>query len=128
MASGNLHSWGLEIELDQRVLTGEIFFRRRNGALIAPVTAASVTQYDPETGELVSISPEDVQQTEVHFFREDNLEEEIARLTFAHANIVDPESGQWFAPQHGQYRRIRFGPPGASSTQIGDTDERPASD
>ncbi|WNG16934.1 RHS repeat-associated core domain-containing protein [Cystobacter fuscus] len=102
-----------DVLVDLRMLFGTVTFKNRDGRAV-PAVCQDVTQteWDTATGELRSISEQDVATTEVHFFREDNLELPIAQYTVAHPNTeecADPD-----APppgnKHGYFSRVRLGP------------------
>ncbi len=101
-----------DVVVDVRLLLGNVTFKHKDGTTV-PVICKDVTQTErnPETGELLTISAQDVSTTEVHFFREDNLQQPIARYAVTRpleetcADPANPPTG----PQ-GMYSRVRLGP------------------
>ncbi|HZI12096.1 MAG TPA: Ig-like domain-containing protein, partial [Myxococcus sp.] len=105
------------IYVDMRLLYGNLTFRNKDGRPVPAPCEGGQTQRDASTGELSSISEKDVATTEVHFFREDNLEQPIARYAVTRPlarECEDPENPPLGA--HGMYSRIRMGP--SSSSQM----------
>jgi RHS repeat-associated protein len=92
------------IHIDARYLSGSLTFVNRQGQ---PLPAACESERDPETGEVVSLSPEEVRTTEVHFFLEHDPSQPIATYTVAHPNACEdtPPGGA-----HARYMRLRMGP------------------
>jgi hypothetical protein len=62
---------GADVIIDMRLLLGHIVFVDRTGKRIPMAGENELTDLDPQTGELRSISAEDVETTEIHFVRED---------------------------------------------------------
>jgi hypothetical protein len=70
--------------VDMRLIAGAVKFLKRDGTAVAGACDTDAqTEYDQETKELRSISLDDVATTELHFFRDDNLQEPIARFSVA---------------------------------------------
>ncbi|ABS26527.1 CARDB domain-containing protein [Anaeromyxobacter sp. Fw109-5] len=94
--------------VDMRLLLGSINFYNRDDTRVELACGEDEgSEWDPARNELTRIAREDVGQTEVYFFREDDLETPIARYTLA----TPPDAGQCTATSaHGEYKRLRFGP------------------
>jgi RHS repeat-associated protein len=108
-----------DILVDARFLYGNLLFVDRSGKPLDGLCGApqsTPSERDPDKlGEYLSIAPEDVDSTEVHFFREDDLEHPIA--TYAHGRRdpaychgeQNPVDGGTPAA-HGTFSRMRLGP------------------
>ncbi|MHB8874599.1 MAG: RHS repeat-associated core domain-containing protein [Myxococcaceae bacterium] len=96
-----------DILVDARFLHGSLKFAGRDGRPLPPICDVDAgTARDESTGEVQSISAIDVSTTEVHFFREDNLEIPIAHFAIGSYDTGTCGSGDG----HGNYARIRLGP------------------
>ncbi|MFP2929567.1 hypothetical protein ACLESO_31085, partial [Pyxidicoccus sp. 3LG] len=117
----NGYSWA-DVLVDVRLLYGSLTFRNKNGQPVpATCRSGSETKRNPVTGELESLSEEDSATTEVHFFREDDLEHPVAR--YAVTKSLTKECGDPENPPtgpHGQYSRVRMGPSHYSNTETRD--------
>ena len=97
-----------DILVDARLLRAYVKFVGRDGAPLPPLTADSAeTMFDPVTGELLAISTDDVGTTEVHFFREADLDQALVKMAVVAPNVdgVLPKAGV-----HGVATRLRIGP------------------
>jgi RHS repeat-associated protein len=108
-----------DVLIDARLLHGSIRLADRTGKPLPAVCRGGHTAWDPVTGEVERISEEDVGTTEVHFFREGNLEQAVAMYALTAPEAMDceyPEDPPEAGPDqtHGSYGRVRFGPTTAS--------------
>ncbi|SDF03020.1 RHS repeat-associated core domain-containing protein [Myxococcus virescens] len=100
-----------DLLVDARLLHGALHFVDREGrALRHDCEANASSEYSPDAGAYVSIANADISQTEVHFFRGDDLTRPIAQFT---VGVPDNECAP--APQgqrdpQGRYARVRMGP------------------
>ncbi len=101
-----------DILVDVRMLYGALtFVNRRGESLGLNCDEDAYSQRAQTPGEFVDIALRDVKSTEVHFFREDDLEHPIA--TFAAGTPNGAVCGQGsYQPgdPHGYYTRVRTGP------------------
>ncbi|HYO70821.1 MAG TPA: DUF6531 domain-containing protein, partial [Archangium sp.] len=107
-----------DILVDARLLYGNLLFVDRAGKPLDGLCGAEElpSERDPDKlGEYLSIAPEDVDSTEVHFFREDDLEHPIA--TYAQGRRDPTHCYQEQNPvdggtpaTHGVFSRLRLGP------------------
>ncbi|HEX8434107.1 DUF6531 domain-containing protein, partial [Archangium sp.] len=107
-----------DILVDARYIYGNLLFVDRQGKPLEGMCGAEElpSERDPDRlGEYQSITPRDVDTTEVHFFREDDLEHPIATYAFGRKdpsycdvrqNPVDGGS----PATHGMFGRLRLGP------------------
>jgi RHS repeat-associated protein len=107
-----------DILVDARYIYGNLLFVDREGQPLDGLCGAEElpSERDSEKlGEYLSIAPRDVDTTEVHFFREDDLEHPIATYAFGRKdpsycevkqNPVDGGS----PATHGMFGRLRLGP------------------
>ena len=109
--SVRLEVWSLQesvgpvsISVDARYLHGSLTFVDRQGQ---PLPAACESERDPETGQVVGLSQDDVRTTEVHFFLEHDRSQPVATFTVAHP--IECEKTQPGGAQ-GRYARLRMGP------------------
>lgn len=99
-----------DILVDVRMLYGKLTFVDRQGEALAMECSSTAHSAQSERpGEFSTIALRDVTATEVHFFREDDLEHPIA--TFAQGKPNEPlcVQGGGKGP-HGTYARVRTGP------------------
>lgn len=100
-----------DLLVDARLLHGALHFADREGRpLRHDCEADASSEYNPEAKAYVSIANQDIAQTEVHFFRGDDLTRPIAQFT---VGVPDDECAP--APQgqrdpQGHYARVRLGP------------------
>lgn len=104
-----------DIIVDARLLYGAVTFVDRQGEPIDAACEENAKSLRTESpGEYVAIAPEDVKTTEVHFFREDDLEHPIATFDVARPDPRACDNGVYQPGQaHGLYSRIRIGPASA---------------
>ncbi|NBD08507.1 RHS repeat-associated core domain-containing protein [Corallococcus silvisoli] len=101
-----------DVLVDVRLLHGGITFKHKDGQRIPAVCAgAAPTQRDPQTGEVLRISEADVATTEVHFFREGDLDHPLARYAVTRPSVqACPDPANPPEVPQGQYSRLRLGP------------------
>ncbi|NVI98770.1 hypothetical protein HV824_11645 [Myxococcus sp. AM009] len=100
-----------DLLVDARLLHGALHFVDREGRpLRHDCEANASSEYSPDAGAYVSIASEDIAQTEVHFFRGEDLTRPIAQFT---VGVADAECAPTPQGQHdpqGHYARVRMGP------------------
>ncbi len=100
-----------DIMVDARLLHGALHFVDREGRpLRHDCEANASSEYSPDAGAFVSVANADIAQTEVHFFREEDLTRPVAQFT-----VGVPEAECSPAPQgqlnpQARYARVRMGP------------------
>ncbi|MHA7632465.1 RHS repeat-associated core domain-containing protein [Corallococcus sp. M7] len=101
-----------DVLVDVRLLHGAITFKQKNGqSLPAVCPGVSQTQRDPRTGEVRQLSEADVATTEVHFFREGDLEHPLARYAVTRPSVAEcPDAANPPRAPQGRYSRLRLGP------------------
>jgi large repetitive protein len=101
-----------DVLVDVRLLHGAIRFKQKDGQPLPAVCSnVSQTQRDPKTGEVLRLSEADVATTEVHFFREGDLEHPLARYAVTRPSVQTcPNPEQPPVASQGQYSRLRLGP------------------
>ncbi|RKH31916.1 RHS repeat domain-containing protein, partial [Corallococcus sicarius] len=101
-----------DVLVDVRLLHGRVTFKHKDGQQVPAVCqGAAATQRDPQTGEVLRISEADVATTEVHFFREGDLEHPLARYAVTRPSVqACPDPQQPPEVPQGQYSRLRLGP------------------
>lgn len=99
----------VSLTVDMRLLMGSIgFFNRDEKAVPIGCAPSDATTWSAKRQELEQINREDVGQTEVYFFREDDLATPIAR--YAMASTPDEAKCVAGSPAQTDYKRLRFGP------------------
>jgi RHS repeat-associated protein len=104
--------------VDMRLIAGAVRFVNKDGTPVGGVCDPDAATEWSSPGALAAISPDDVGTTEIHFFRDDNLAEPIARYSLAVPGYAyDPESGGYVSQfcdgslnAHARYARLRMGP------------------
>ncbi|RJS18828.1 hypothetical protein DRW03_24520 [Corallococcus sp. H22C18031201] len=101
-----------DVLVDVRLLHGRVTFKTKDGSPV-PGICKGVTQttVDPVSGQLRTVSEDDAATTEVHFFREDDLEHPLAKYAVTRPLAEVCEDAQ-HPPQRaqGEYSRVRLGP------------------
>lgn len=108
-----------DILVDARFLYGNLLFVDRTGKPLDGLCGApenTPSERDPDKlGEYLAVAPQDVDGTEVHFFREDDLEHPIATYALAERDPAycytqqNPVDGGTPAT-HAMFSRMRLGP------------------
>ncbi|ATB38886.1 hypothetical protein CYFUS_004323 [Cystobacter fuscus] len=102
------------ILVDARFLKGALRFVDRKGAPLetwcGEDTEAPSQPDLSHPGEYLSISPKDIKGTEVHFFREDDLEHPIANYSTAEPDTRRCTASPSSTDAHGEFTRLRLGP------------------
>ncbi|MCP3060238.1 DUF6531 domain-containing protein [Myxococcus sp. K38C18041901] len=101
-----------DILVDVRMLYGALtFVNRRGESLGLNCDEDAYSQRAQTPGEFVDIALRDVKSTEVHFFREDDLEHPIATFAAGTPNGAVCSQGSYQpGDPHGYYTRVRTGP------------------
>ncbi|WP_223634919.1 RHS repeat-associated core domain-containing protein [Corallococcus sp. EGB] len=101
-----------DVLVDVRLLHGAITFKQKDGQpLPAVCSGVTQTQRDPQTGEVRQLSEADVATTEVHFFREGDLEHPLARYAVTRPSVQEcPDAANPPRLSQGKYSRLRLGP------------------
>ncbi|RKH96059.1 RHS repeat-associated core domain-containing protein [Corallococcus sp. AB038B] len=101
-----------DVLVDVRLLHGAITFKHKDGQSLPAVCPDVLqTQRDPLTGEVRQLSEADVATTEVHFFREGDLEHPLARYAVTRPSVREcPDAANPPRASQGQYSRLRLGP------------------
>ncbi|NTX62301.1 hypothetical protein HUA74_16725 [Myxococcus sp. CA051A] len=101
-----------DIQVDVRMLHGALTFVNRRGEPLALNCEEDVHSEKAQTpGEFADIALRDVKSTEVHFFREDDLEHPIATFAAGTPNGTVCSQGTYqLGDPHGYYTRVRTGP------------------
>ncbi|MBJ6764140.1 hypothetical protein JGU66_25480 [Myxococcaceae bacterium JPH2] len=101
-----------DILVDVRLLHGRVTFKTKDGTPVPGICkGVTKTSVDPVSGQLRTVSEDDVATTEVHFFREDDLEHPLAKYA-----VTQPLTEECSDAQHppqgaqGEYSRVRLGP------------------
>ncbi len=104
-----------DVLIDARFFQGALRFVDGQGQALPPVCAGTATERDATTGELRRISRDDAETTEVHFFREWDLNTEFASWTTSFANEQTCDGSESGAVPHGRYGKLRLGPTSLSA-------------
>jgi large repetitive protein len=103
-----------DILVDARAFNGELRFANRDGTAVPNTCSQDPSSPRvPDGGyELTGISDKDIGTTEVHFFREDNLEQPIAKFAYVvpHPDACSGGVGGGQSSPNGSFIRVRAGP------------------
>ena len=100
-----------DVLVDARLLHGALYFVDREGrSLRHDCEANASSEYSADAGTYVSISNADIAQTEVHFFRGDDLTRPIAQFTVGAPDGECAPAPLGQRDPQGHYARVRMGP------------------
>jgi RHS repeat-associated protein len=100
---------GVDIFVDARTIGGNLTFVDRTGAPLPPACDDGAPTQRNGAGEVTLLSAHSVGTTEIHFYREDDLDHEIANLALG-APIGQNGSCSGAGHAHGLYNQLRIGP------------------
>ncbi len=99
---------GIDIMVDARVLSGALHFKDKTGKPLKICNDGTDTKYAAsDNGEVETFSASDIAQSEVYFFREDDLSAPIADFALAASPVA---GGSCDSAGQAVYSRLRIGP------------------
>jgi RHS repeat-associated protein len=101
-----------DVLMDVRLLAGDIKIVDRSGQQIHNICDPTQHATVLDAGVPVAISQDDLNTTEIHFFREDDLSNPIARYAYANppSTSCNPEGDFLPGEPNMQFTRVRLGP------------------